>query len=191
MSSSSSNENFPVLETPRLRLREIVASDAPALLAIHGNAEHMRWFGCDAMADLAAAENLVRTFAGWRQAPNPGTRWGLELKDQPAGLIGSCGLFAWHRGWRKCALGYEIAPGLAGRGLMQEALRAVLDWGFAEMGELHRVEAQIHPDNTASLKLARRLGFVQEGRAREVGFWGGRHHDLLQLSLLRREWQTQ
>lgn len=43
----------------------------------------------------------------------------------------------------------------------------------------------IHPLNEASLKLARRLGFVQEGLLREAGFWLGAHRDLLQWSLLR------
>ena len=54
--------------------------------------------------------------------------------------------------------------------------------------QLHRIEAQIHPENAASLKLARGLGFVQEGRAREAGFWQGQHHDLLQFGLLRQDW---
>jgi ribosomal-protein-alanine N-acetyltransferase len=42
--------------------------------------------------------------------------------------------------------------------------------------------------NQPSLNLAASLGFVQEGLLREAGFWGGRHHDMLQLSLLRREY---
>ena len=72
---------------------------------------------------------------------------------------------------------------------MHEALCAMLDWGFAKM-RLNRVEAEIHPDNLASLKLARKLGFVDEGRLREAGRWNGQYHDLLQLSLLRREWRS-
>ncbi|MFO1252878.1 MAG: GNAT family N-acetyltransferase [Inhella sp.] len=113
------SEAFPTLETARLRLREIREADAPALLAIHGNTEAMRWFGADPLQDLDGALGLVRVFAGWRQLPNPGTRWGLELKSAP-GLIGSCGLFAWNRAWRKCALGYELVPQAQGQGLMQE-----------------------------------------------------------------------
>ena len=70
---------------------------------------------------------------------------------------------------------------------MSEALSAALAWGFEQM-MLNRIEAQIHPDNAASLKLARELGFVQEGRAREAGYWKGQHHDLLQFSLLRKDW---
>lgn len=81
-----------------------------------------------------------------------------------------------------------MAPEVAGRGLMREALTAALDWGFGEGMQLHRVEAQVHEDNVASVALLQRLGFTQEGRHREVAFWGGRHHDLLQYGLLAREW---
>ncbi|BAL94646.1 GNAT family N-acetyltransferase [Rubrivivax gelatinosus] len=175
---------FPTLETPRLLLREIGPDDAPALLAIHGDAEHMKWFGTDPISTLAQARALVETFAGWRRQPNPGTRWGLVRRDAPeAGLIGSCGLFAWNRGWRKCTLGYELARAACGQGLMHEALQAVLAWGHETM-QLHRLEAQVHERNRASLALLQRLGFEHEGRLREVAWWGGQPHDLLMLARL-------
>ncbi len=91
-------------ETERLLLRELIAKDAMALFSIHGDAEHMRLFGNDPVPDVAGAEALIQVFAGWRQLPNPGTRWALEIKGKP-GLIGTCGLFAWNRSWRKCTCG--------------------------------------------------------------------------------------
>ena len=62
-------------------------------------------------------------------------------------------------------------------------------WGFEHM-ELNRVEAHVHPENAASIKLLRTLGFVQEGHLREAGFWRGEHHDLLQFALLRRAYRV-
>jgi [ribosomal protein S5]-alanine N-acetyltransferase len=177
----------PTLETPRLVLREIVPADAPTLLFIHGNPELMRWFGNDPLPDLASAEALINTFNGWRQLPNPGTRWALERKNIP-GLIGTCGLFAWNRLWRKCVVGYELAGAAQGQGYMHEALTAALSWGFSAMG-LNRVEAQVHPNNLRSLESLQRLHFVEEGRLREGGFWGGQYHDLLQYSLLKADWR--
>jgi ribosomal-protein-alanine N-acetyltransferase len=177
--------DFPVLETPRLVLREIVAADAAALHAIQGDAELMRWFGSDPLPDEAAASALIETFAGWRKGVMTGTRWALQPRGESE-LIGTCGLFGWHRAWKKCLVGYELAQARHGHGYMREALQAILDWGFDNMA-LHRVEALIHPMNQPSLRLAASLGFVQEGLLREVGCWGGRHHDMLQLSLLRRE----
>jgi ribosomal-protein-alanine N-acetyltransferase len=178
---------FPVLETDRLLLREIVALDAPTLLAIHGDAEAMRWFGSDPITDLQQAETLVETFAAWRQLPNPGTRWGIQEKLNNK-LVGSCGLFRWNRGWKSCVVGYELAQSAQGAGFMLEALSTALAWGFEHM-ELNRVEAHVHPENAASIKLLRTLGFVQEGHLREAGFWRGEHHDLLQFALLRRAYR--
>jgi [ribosomal protein S5]-alanine N-acetyltransferase len=180
---------FPTLETPRLILREIVEADADALLAIHGDAEHMQWFGTAPLVDLEAAKKVVQVFAGWREQANPGTRWGIQLKGRP-GLIGTCGLFRWDRAWKRCITGYELSRHQAGKGLMREALSAAIDWGWEHM-QLNRIEAQVHPRNAASLALVDRLGFVEEGLLREVGFWGGQHHDLIQFALLKREWQRE
>ncbi|WP_061535170.1 GNAT family N-acetyltransferase [Collimonas arenae] len=177
---------FPSIQTDRLLLREIVATDANDLFAIHGDPELMRWFGTDPLKDIAAAHGLIKAFAGWRLQENPGVRWGIQIRGQPR-LLGTCGLFRWDRNWRKSMLGYELAAQAQKQGVMLEAVSAALSWGFAHM-ELNRIEAQIHPDNHASLKLARRLGFVEEGRLRQAGYWRGEYHDLLQFSLLRGEW---
>ena len=179
-------DTFPTLETDRLLLREVVGSDVPEIFAIHGDAELMRLFGNDPISDLAGADALIKTFAAWRQLPNPGTRWAVEIKGT-AGLVGTCGLFGWNRVWRKCIVGYELAKKVQGKGYMHEALGAALSWGFKEM-ELNRVEAQVHPGNEPSIKLLRRLRFVEEGRLRQGGYWAGQHHDLLQYSLLREDW---
>lgn len=177
--------DFPTLHTPRLTLREITLDDAPALLGIHGDADAMRWFGTDPLATLEQARQMVEKFAGWRNLPAPGVRWGLAPREGGP-LIGSIGLFKWNPGWRCCTLGYELARGRQGQGLMSEALRAALAWGFEHM-ELNRIEAQVHPDNQASLTLLKRLDFKTEGRARQAGFWLGRYQDLINLSLLREE----
>jgi [ribosomal protein S5]-alanine N-acetyltransferase len=179
---------FPSLSTKRLQLREIVASDAPALLAIHGDRETMKWFGSDPLADLEAADKVIAGFANMRQQPNPGVRWGIVRAHAARGgvLLGTCGLFRWNRGWRTCLTGYELARQAQGQGYMTEALRAIFAWGFETM-ELERIEAQVHPLNTPSLALLRRLGFVEEGLLREAGLWMGERRDLVQLGLLKRE----
>lgn len=178
-------DDFPYLTTHRLILREMTAGDAPALFAILSDADAMRWFGSDPLSTLEQAEKLVETFAAWRQMPNPGTRWGIHSRKNDR-LLGSCGLFKWNRTWRSCVVGYELAPSAWGQGFMTEALSAVLDWGFEAMA-LNRIEAQVHPKNTASIMLLRKLGFLEEGHLREAGFWSGAHHDLKQFALLRND----
>jgi [ribosomal protein S5]-alanine N-acetyltransferase len=176
---------FPVLESERLILREIISSDAKSLFTIHGDPERMRWYGNEPMKDLAAAKDMVRAFAAWRKLPNPGVRWGIQIKGQKK-LIGTLGLFSWNRNWQRCILGYELTREEEGKGYMREAVVCALNWGFQNMG-LNRVEAQVHPENLASMKLVLALGFVREGLLREMGFWDGKYHDMVQLGLLRRE----
>ena len=179
---------FPSLSTARLQLREIVASDAPALLAIHGDREAMKWFGTDPLADLEAAERVIAGFANMRTLPSPGVRWGLVHANASRGsaLLGTCGVFRWNRGWRSCLTGYELARHAQGQGYMGEALRAIYAWAFDTMG-IDRIEAQVHPLNAPSLALLKKLGFVEEGLLREAGYWLGERRDLVQLGLLRRE----
>ncbi|MFO2466437.1 GNAT family N-acetyltransferase [Pseudomonas sp. 15FMM2] len=176
---------FPVLHTERLCLRELIASDAASLLEIYRNAEAMRWFGVDPMTELSQAQALIDTFSQWRAQANPGTRWGLEHEGK---LLGSCGLYKWNRAWNSCSLACELAPSAWGKGLMSEALRAVLGWGFAQM-QLHRIEALVHPQNLASQALLNRLGFTAEGVLRDAGFWGGSYQDLQVFSLLSHEYE--
>jgi [ribosomal protein S5]-alanine N-acetyltransferase len=183
----SSAEVFPTLETDRLILREITPGDAPELFAIHGDAEAMKWFGNDPLDSIDGALKLIEVFAEWRRMPNPGTRFGIELNDEP-GLIGTCGLFRWNRSWQVCSIGYELAAAQQGKGYLNEAATAIVAWGFDAM-QLNRVEAAIHPENAPSIALVKKIGFVEEGRAREAGFWGGKFHDLLQFSLLKSDWQ--
>lgn len=141
--------------------------------------------GSDPLQDINAAHFLVEYFKEGRTLESPSTRWGIQLKDNPT-LIGTCGLFDWNRGWRRCSVGFELDVGWHKKGIMCEALGAVLAWGFREM-LVHRVEAQIHPINYPSIKLVKSLGFTQEGLLREAAHWGGQTHHMLQFGLLSHE----
>jgi ribosomal-protein-alanine N-acetyltransferase len=180
---------FPTLRTDRLLLRELTGADTDALFAIHSDVDAMRWFGSDPITDRHQVRQLIDMFAAWRREPNPGTRWGI-VERHSSTLLGTVGLFRWNRAWRNCIVGYELGRFAWGHGYMREALTAVLDYGFAEM-QLHRVQAEIHPDNAASIRLVERLGFMREGVHRDQGFWHGRFHDLVCYGLLAADWSPQ
>lgn len=83
---------------------------------------------------------------------------------------------------------YALSPH-EGRGIMGQGLAAVIDLAFGEH-ELHRLEANVQPDNTRSAALVRRLGFRLEGRSprylRIDGEW--KDHDRYALTV--EEWRT-
>jgi ribosomal-protein-alanine N-acetyltransferase len=64
--------------------------------------------------------------------------------------------------FHSASVGYWVDAGLAGRGVMPTALALVVDHCFAEVG-LHRIEANIRPENAPSLRVVRKLGFREEG----------------------------
>lgn len=82
--------------------------------------------------------------------------------------------------------GYWIDERVAGRGVMPTALGLVVDHCFGPVG-LHRVEANVRPENAASLQVVRKLGFREEGLHRRLLFIDGDWRDHLCFSLLREE----
>lgn len=178
-------EHFPVLETARLRLRESGRDDAEATLAVLSSEEVCRYYDLSPLTVRAEATALIenRTAAFVRQER---IRWALALRKDDL-VIGSCGLSRWDEAAAQAEVGYELAPAWQGRGLMREALSAVLGFGFDRM-RLARVEANVVPENEQSLRLLRHLGFREVELRRGRGFWKGESHDLIHLLLRREDW---
>jgi [ribosomal protein S5]-alanine N-acetyltransferase len=89
--------------------------------------------------------------------------------------------------FRSAYLGYYAFLPHTGRGYMTEGLILALRWAFGEM-RLHRVEANIQPDNDASRALVCRLGFRREGFSPRYLKISGRWRDHERWALLAEEW---
>lgn len=104
-------------------------------------------------------------------------QWRLVLKDLER-VVGLVGFIRWERE-RGCAeIGFGIANAFSGRGLMTEACRAVVQYGFDEMG-LMRIEARCQPANVGSMRVLEKIGMIREAtirarvhaKAPEEDFW--------------------
>ncbi len=80
-------------------------------------------------------------------------------------------------------LGYAIGAPFARRGYMTEGLRLVTEYAFTEMN-LHRLEANIQPDNAPSIALVRKCGFRREGYSPRYLQVGGQWRDHERWALL-------
>ena len=111
-------------------------------------------------------------------------RWWLYLQGKPNVLVGSIGLSAIARGpFQNALLGYALDGELQGQGLMQEGLSAVIAHAFSTEINLHRIQANVRPDNLRSLRVLERLGFEREGFARDYLYIHDKWHDHVMLAL--------
>jgi len=174
-----------ILTTPRLLLRPLAEADAPAVFAIFSHPEVMRYWSSPPFTDMAQAERLVRdsqeghATSGYRQ-------FGI-VRQSDAALLGTCTLFAFHTASRRAEMGYALGRPFWGAGYMHEALTALVDYAFTAL-DLHRLEADIDPRNTASARTLERLGFRYEGLGRERWIVEGEISDTAWYGLLAREW---
>lgn len=113
------------------------------------------------------------------------------LIDKQVGItIGKCGFHTWQARHSRAEIGYGIdMESFKRKGLMKEALKAILHYGFGEMG-LNRVEAFIGPGNIASASLVEGLGFIKEGLLRGHYCKDGDIQDSACYGLLKPEYEA-
>jgi ribosomal-protein-alanine N-acetyltransferase len=112
----------------------------------------------------------------------------LICRVEDGAIVGSVNLSQIVRGgFQNAYLGYYVGEQHAGRGYMTEALRLTLRYAFLRL-RLHRLEANIQPENVASIALVRRAGFVREGYSRRYLKICGRWRDHERWALIAEEW---
>jgi [ribosomal protein S5]-alanine N-acetyltransferase len=146
--------------SPLVLIRKPVEGDLPELLALHlRNREfHFPWV-FPALTEEACRDYITRCgnydFEGLLIC---------HLSDRK--IIGVANLSQiFYRNFQNTYLGYYIDADYAGQGLMREGLGLAIDHAFHKLN-LHRIEANIQPENIPSINLVRRLGFTQEGFSR-------------------------
>ena len=180
------------LATPRLSLRASEPAFASAVADFYrrNREAHARWnpplpessFSIEGQ-QARLAETAAAAAAGTSIA------WWLFARDDPERAIGQIQLSQiTRRAFQNAMLGYSIDAALEGRGLMREALQAALADAFSERVNLHRVQANVRPENTRSLALLKRLGFEHEGLAREYLFIDGAWRDHAMTALRNPGW---
>ncbi len=112
----------------------------------------------------------------YEQGRRDRTSEAFAAEDDAGQFLGCVMAFGIETDEGKAELGYMVAPAARGRGVATEALRLLTDWGFTERG-LVRLELLISVDNTASIRVAERAGYVREGVLRSLLVKDGRRED--------------
>jgi RimJ/RimL family protein N-acetyltransferase len=155
-------------------------ADAPALVEMFSDDEIARWTHAPSPYRHRDATEWLMT---QRALMRRGERLALAVVEahDAGALLGSVELRIRDAG--RGELGYAVARWARRQGVGTRALRLYAEWAFAAGGR-ERLEALVHPDNVASLKLVEGIGFRREGVLRSYAVMRGLRVDLVTLSLL-------
>ncbi|WP_435159624.1 GNAT family N-acetyltransferase [Amycolatopsis sacchari] len=148
----------PPLVTPRLILRGWRVSDAPAALAVFGNAAVARWLSpvMDKVPDLAAMRLLLQQWiAENTRAALPAGRWAIQRRSDNQ-VIGGAILLPLPPGNEDLEIGWQLHPDAWGHGYATEATHALAEWAFRH--DIDELFAVVRPGNTRAAATVRRNG---------------------------------
>ena len=147
---------FPVLETERLILRQITFADRQEIFTMRNDADITRYTGgpkAHTMDDVTAFIAMITQNVNNNEA----ILWGIALKGAQK-IAGTICFWNIDKENDKAELGYVLMPAYGRKGIMQEALQAVIAYGFETM-RLKTVEACTHENNNRSKRLLERSNF--------------------------------
>lgn len=173
---------FPELKTRRLTLRRMTDADATALLFLRSDDRVMRYIGREKTKTLAEATTFVQKINS-SVDNKEAIMWAIALAGEPDLMIGTICFWNIKPEHYRAEVGYMIHPDHWNKGLMKEALIAVIDYGFREM-KLHSMEGHINPHNTVSGILLEKTGFTREAYFKENFYSRGKFIDTAIYSLV-------
>lgn len=179
---------IPTIYTPHLQLSAALASDAHGIYQLYSDPVITRYLGIELMGAVEDAQRWLDHHTD-RQAKGLGMLMTIR-KIEGDDIIGTCSIEEINSYHHNATIGYSLAHAYWGKGLMREALLAVVDYLFTGLTEvyLQRLQAWTQSENVSSVRLLERLGFTFEGRLRQLFFWHGLYKDVSCYSLLRDEY---
>ena len=145
------------LQTDRLILRRFVESDAEAMFQNWASsAENLTYVTWDPHPDVEVTRKSIRNWVGSYTNPNY-YKWAICLKEDPEQVIGYISIVAIDGNDSSCEIGYVLGKKYWGCGMMTEALKAVLDFCFTQVG-FQKVKARYASLNPASGRVMEKAG---------------------------------
>lgn len=174
----------PTIELHGVRLRPLRVADAAALYAYLRDPVVTELTSYPVVSVPMVEAMIERSLSRW--ASGEPSKWGVALRHNDQ-LIGTCGFNEWSHVHRSAELAYDLAQAHWGKGLMRQAVAAVLEWTF-QQDRVDRVHAFVRVDNLRSARLLEQSGFVHEGCLRSYRMCRGQPHDFYVYGLLRSDW---
>jgi [ribosomal protein S5]-alanine N-acetyltransferase len=174
---------FPILTTARLVLREVTDTDVNEVFALRSNPELMKYIPRPlAKTNEDALMHIEKLRKG--KEDNDSINWAITLKDENK-MIGIIGFVRTSKENHRGEVGYMLHHHYHGKGIMQEALTAVIDYGFKEMN-FHTIEGVVDPRNNTSAMVLEKNGFVKEAHFKENFLHNGEFLDSVHYTLFKK-----
>lgn len=178
---------MPDLETPRLRLRKLTIRDAQDIYHYSRDVEVARHVLWDAHRSLSESRNYLRFMLRKYRMQEPAS-WGIEYV-QTGEIIGTIGFMWIQQDNASAEIGYSLSRDFWNRGIMTEALKAVIIYGFNNLN-LNRLEAQHETTNPASGAVMRKCHMKKEGTLRSRLMNKGKFVDVDLYAILRKDFNA-
>ena len=176
--------HIPTLETERLILRKISPKDARDMFEYSSDADVTKFLLWDPHPDLSYTMEYV-DYLQERYALGDFCDWALILKSNQK-MIGTCGFTNIDLPNASAEIGYVLNPAYRGKGIIPEAAKAVIAFGFERLS-LVRVSAICMKENAASLRVMQKCGMKTEGTLRQAVALRGENRDITICSVLKSE----
>ena len=149
---------FPILTTDRLFLRQIEMKDMDEFFLLKSDERLLIGYDAQPRTYEQAISKLQEL--NMDIAANESITWGITLKNENR-LIGSICYWNISPLMNKAEIGYELMVDWQGKGIMLEAAKKIIEYGFEVMG-FKVIEAVLNPNNSNSIKLLEINGFIRE-----------------------------
>lgn len=178
--------DLPELQTPRLLLRKVRPEDAADMFEYASDPETTREVTWETHTSIEASKAFI-DYTIKKYVNKQVSEWGLVLKENNK-FIGTCGFVYWNPAHAKAEIGYALSRKYWGRGLMPEAVAAVMKFGFEKM-KLHRLEARCNDTNPGSERVMIKSGMKYEGLLRDSMCEKGSFKNLKMYAILEGEYR--
>ena len=158
---------FPTLTTERLLLRQLKTTDDQAIFNIRSNKIVYQYIAKTTLKHIEEAQKFIsKTNKGITKGDF--MYWAITLKETQE-LVGTICLWNFSKDKLIAEVGYELYPDYHRKGIMNEALNKIIEFGFEALN-LKTIEAFTHKENEASKILLIRNGFNLDAKRTDKGF---------------------
>ncbi len=179
--------HIPELTTPRLTLRRMLPTDASDMYEYACRQDVTQYVTWYPHPDRNYTQEYLQYIAG-RYSAGMFYDWAIVYEPE-CKMVGTCGFTSFNFISNSAEVGYVLNPDFWGKGIMQEALARVLEFGFEKL-ELHRIEARFIEGNLRSRHVMEKAGMRFEGILREAMLVKGNYVNVGVCSILQSEWRT-